>query len=153
MFLAIYIQKNSREKKYHQTVKNQIKSIETTIQTLEDRYDSNCDFSITLRKHKSMDIHVCICSQDNMFRSGHVCYHDREQHLRRDDHRPQGIAVWEGKARYGHQGGGKRQADQVLVNLKRIIQEKKKKKKKKKKKMKKSQLPGLLQIYYNLTHT
>jgi len=36
-------------------------------------------------------------------------YHDREQHLRRDDHRPQGKAVREGIVRYGHQGGGQRQ--------------------------------------------
>ena len=48
-------------------------------------------------------------------RSGHVCYHDREQHLRRDDHRRQGIAGKEGIARYGHQGGGQRQAGQLLV--------------------------------------
>ncbi len=56
-----------------------------------------------------------MCSQDNMFRSGHVCYHDREQHLRRDDHRPQGYAVREGIARYGHQGGEQRQASQGIV--------------------------------------
>ena len=48
--------------------------------------------------------------------SGHVsCYHDREQHLRRDDHRRQGRAVKEGIARHGHQGGGQRQAGQGLV--------------------------------------
>ena len=46
--------------------------------------------------------------------SGHVCYHDREQHLRRDDHRPQGRAVIEGAARYGHQGGGQRQAGKAF---------------------------------------
>ena len=51
-----------------------------------------------------------------IIRSGHVsCYHDREQHLRRDDHRLQGIAVREGIARYGHQGGGQRQAGQGIV--------------------------------------
>ena len=49
--------------------------------------------------------------------SGHLlCYHDREQHLRRDDHRRQGRAVIEGIVRYGHQGGGQRQAGQGLVN-------------------------------------
>ena len=49
--------------------------------------------------------------------SGHIssCYHDREQHLRRDDHRRQGRAGIEGKARYGHQGGGQRQAGQGNV--------------------------------------
>ena len=84
--------------------------MQTTIHTLEDRYDSNGDFSITLREYESMDIHVCMC------RSGHVCYHDREQHLRRDDHRPQGNAGIEGNVRYGHQGGGQRQAGQGLVS-------------------------------------
>ena len=53
-----------------------------------------------------MDRHVCMNSLDYMVRSGHVCYHDRGQHLRRDDHRRQGIAVSEGIVRYGHQGGG-----------------------------------------------
>ena len=49
--------------------------------------------------------------------SGHIlCYHDREQHLRRDDHRLQDNAEREGIARYGHQGGGQRQAGQGLVN-------------------------------------
>ena len=43
------------------------------------------------------------------------CYHDREQHLRRDDHRRQGNADIEGIARYVHQGGGQRQAGQGLV--------------------------------------
>ena len=43
-----------------------------------------------------------------------VCYHDREQHLRRDYHSRQGIAGRE--ARYGHQGGGQRQAGQGLVS-------------------------------------
>ena len=50
-----------------------------------------------------------------MVRSGHVRYYDREQHLRRDDHRPQGIAAIEGSVRYGHQGGWQRQAGQVQV--------------------------------------
>ena len=63
-----------------------------------------------------MDIHVCMNSLDYMVRSGHVCYHDREQHLRRDDHRPQGKAVIEGIVRYGHQGGGQRQAGQGIVS-------------------------------------
>ena len=54
-------------------------------------------------------------SLDYMVRSGHVCYHDREQHLRRDDHRPQGKAVSEGLVQYGHQGGGQRQAGQGIV--------------------------------------
>ena len=62
-----------------------------------------------------MDIHVCMYSLDYMVRSGRVCYHDREQHLRRDDHRRQGIAVREGVVRYGHQGGGQRQAGQIEV--------------------------------------
>jgi hypothetical protein len=54
----------------------------------------------------------CMCCLDYWVR---VCYHDREQHLRRDDHRPQGIAAKEGFARYGHQGGGQRQAGQIQV--------------------------------------
>ena len=62
-----------------------------------------------------MDIHVCMYSLDYKVRSGHVCYHDRGQHLRRDDHRPQ-RAVIEGLARYGHQGGGQRQAGQGMVS-------------------------------------
>ena len=37
------------------------------------------------------------------------------QHLRRDDHRRQGIAAIEGTVRYGHQGGGQRQAGQGKV--------------------------------------
>ena len=44
-----------------------------------------------------------------------VCYHDQEKHLRRDDHRRQGRTVIEGNGRYGHQGGGQRQAGQGLV--------------------------------------
>ena len=52
-----------------------------------------------------------------IIRSGHVsCYHDREQLLRRDDHRVQGKAVIEDIARYGHQGGGQRQAGQGIVS-------------------------------------
>jgi hypothetical protein len=64
-----------------------------------------------------MDVlYVCMCGLDYMVRSGHVLsYHDREQHLRRDDHRRQGRAGIEGKARYGHQGGGQRQAGQGNV--------------------------------------
>ena len=62
-----------------------------------------------------MDIHVCMYSLDYMVRSGYVCYHDREQHLRRDDHRPQGRAASEGTVRYGPQGGGQRQAGQGIV--------------------------------------
>ena len=51
-----------------------------------------------------------------IIRSGHVvCFHDRVRHLRRDDHRPQGNAEREGIDRYVHQGGGQRQAGQVLV--------------------------------------
>ena len=90
--------------------------MQTAIHTLEDRYDSNGDFSITLREYKSMDIHVCMYSLDYMVRSGHVCYHDREQHLRRDDHRRQSRAVIQGTLRYGHQGGGQRQSGQGKVN-------------------------------------
>ena len=41
-----------------------------------------------------------------------TCYHDREQRLRRDDHRRQDIAAIEGIARYFHQGGGQRQTGQ-----------------------------------------
>ena len=49
--------------------------------------------------------------------SGRVsCYHDQKQLLRRDDHRRQGIAVREGISRYGHQGGGQRQAGQGIVS-------------------------------------
>ena len=44
-----------------------------------------------------------------------VRYHGREQHLRRDDHRRQGNTGSEGKVRYDHQGGGQRQAGQLLV--------------------------------------
>ena len=63
-----------------------------------------------------MDVHVCMNSWDYMARSGHPCYHDREQqHLRRDDHRPQGTAGIEGTVRYVHQGGGQRQAGQIVV--------------------------------------
>ena len=52
-----------------------------------------------------------------IIRSGRVsCYHDQKQHLRRDDHRRQGNADSEGKARYVHQGGGQRQAGQGIVN-------------------------------------
>ncbi len=90
--------------------------MQTTIHTLEDPYDSNGDFSITLREYEAMDIHVCMYSLDYMVRSGHVCYHDRGQHLRRDDHRQQGFAVNEGIVRYGHQGGGQRQAGQGPVS-------------------------------------
>jgi hypothetical protein len=58
-----------------------------------------------------------MCGLDYKVRSGRaLCYHDREQHLRRDDHRRQGKAASEGIARYGHQGGGQRQAGQLLVN-------------------------------------
>ena len=61
-------------------------------------------------------LYVSMCGLDYMARSGHVlCYHDREQHLRRDDHRRQDRAVREGIARYGHQGGGQRQAGQGKV--------------------------------------
>ena len=63
-----------------------------------------------------------MCSLDYWVR---VCYHDREQLLRRDDHRRQGNAVIEGTVRYGHQGGGQRQAGQGMVIWKRIMQEKK----------------------------
>ena len=48
--------------------------MQTTIHTLEDRYDSNGDFSITLREYESMDIHVCMYSLDNMVRSGQGMY-------------------------------------------------------------------------------
>ena len=60
-------------------------------------------------------IYVCMYSLDYMVRSGHVCYHDRQQHLRRDDHRPQNTAGIEGIAQNGHQGGGQRQAVQGIV--------------------------------------
>jgi hypothetical protein len=58
-----------------------------------------------------------MCSLDYKVRSGNtLCYHDREQHLRRDDHRRQGIALRESTARYVHQGGGQRQAGQGNVS-------------------------------------
>ena len=61
-------------------------------------------------------LYVYMYGLNNMVRSGHVlCYHDREQHLRRDDHRRQGRADPEGKVPYGHQGGGQRQAGQGKV--------------------------------------
>ena len=50
-----------------------------------------------------------VCSLDYWVR---VCYHNQKQLLRRDDLHRQGIAVTEGIARYGHQGGGQRQAGQ-----------------------------------------
>ena len=57
-----------------------------------------------------------MCGLDNKVRSRNIlCYHDRQQHLRRDDHRRQGKAGIEGLVRYGHQGGGQRQAGQLLV--------------------------------------
>jgi hypothetical protein len=57
-----------------------------------------------------------MCGLDFKVRSGNtLCYHDREQHLRRDDHRLQGRAGREGIARYGHQGGGQRQVGQGIV--------------------------------------
>ena len=55
-------------------------------------------------------------SLDYMVRSGPVCYHDRGQHLRRDDHRQQEIAVLEGMVQYDHQGGGQRHTGQVNVS-------------------------------------
>ncbi len=61
-------------------------------------------------------MYLCMCALDYQVRAGRVlCYHDREQHLRRDDHRRQDRAGREGIARYGHQGGGQKQADQLLV--------------------------------------
>ena len=76
-------------------------------------FDSNVHLFINLFKYESMDK----CSLDYKVRSGHIlCYHDRQQHLRRDDHRRQGRAGQEGIARYGHQGGGQRQAGQGLVS-------------------------------------
>ena len=62
-----------------------------------------------------LDIYVCAAWIDYWVRSGYVRYHDRKQHLRRDDHRRQGRAAIEGIARYGHQGGGQRQAGQGIV--------------------------------------
>ena len=68
----------------------------------------------TFRVYKTIDVlYICMHGLDHKVRSGHVlCYHD---HLRRDDHRRQGTAVIEGMARYGHQGGGQRQAGQGKV--------------------------------------
>ncbi len=64
------------------------------------------------KKRKLMNMYSWIIwSGQGMY----ACYHDREQHLRRDDNRPQGTAVREGIARYGHQGGGQRQAGQGNV--------------------------------------
>ena len=53
-----------------------------------------------------------------IIRSGHVsCYQNREQqHLRRDDHRRQEIAVLEGMVQNDHQGGGQRHTGQVNVS-------------------------------------
>ena len=48
-----------------------------------------------------------MCILDYMVRA---CFYDREKRLRRDEHRWQGNAVTEGIVRYGHQGGGQRQA-------------------------------------------
>ena len=59
-----------------------------------------------------MFVYKCMGSLDYWVR---VRYDDREQHLRRDDHRRQGIAGIEGTVRYGHQGGGQRQAGQGKV--------------------------------------
>jgi len=54
---------------------------------------------------------VCAAGQqDYIVRLFH--YLGREQHLRRDDHRPQDNATLEGRVRYGHQGGGQRHAGQ-----------------------------------------
>ena len=67
-------------------------------------------------KQSMYDMYVCAV---RIIRSGQVissCYHDREQHLRRDDHRRQGRAELEGIARYVHQGGGQRQAGQGKVS-------------------------------------
>ena len=76
-------------------------------------FDSKVELFINLFEYESMDK----CSLDYKVRSGHIsCYHDREQHLRRDDHRRQGRAGREGIARYGHQGGGQRQAGQGKVS-------------------------------------
>ncbi len=80
---------------YHETVEI-LKSMRTTIHTLEDRNDSNSDFSITSLEYESMDIHVCMYVQFGLYGQVRACtayYHDRGQHLRRDDHRPQGKAV------------------------------------------------------------
>ena len=63
--------------------------------------------------HVGLNINECAAW---IIGSGHIlCYHDREQHLRRDDHRRQGTAVIEDPARYDHQGGGQRQAGQGKV--------------------------------------
>ena len=70
-----------------------------------------------------LDINVCAAWMDYWVR---VSYHDRDQLLRRDDHHRQGNADQEGIARYGHQGGGQKQAGQGIVSWKRIIQEEKK---------------------------
>jgi hypothetical protein len=50
-----------------------------------------------------IDIHG-MCSLNNM------------EHLRRGDHRRQGKVGREGIVRYGHQGGGQRQAGQGTVS-------------------------------------
>ena len=46
------------------------------IHTLFDLYDSNDDFFITLREHKSMNkLNVCMCGLDYMVRSGQGIYY------------------------------------------------------------------------------
>ena len=57
---------------YHQTVQI-LKSMQTTIHTLEDRYDSNGDFSITLREYESMDKHVCMYVQFGLYGQVRAC--------------------------------------------------------------------------------
>ena len=66
-----------------------------------------------------IESYVCVFGYKCMYSLNYwvrVCYHDQEQHLRRDDHRRQDKAAREGIAQYGHQGGGQRQAGQGIVS-------------------------------------
>ena len=67
-----------------------------------------------LREYESMDMYACMYVRPKF--KVRACEYDREQHLRRDDHRRQGREVLESIARYGHQGGGQRQAGQGRVS-------------------------------------
>ena len=82
---------------------------------MRDSYLHTCKYSVTNYDDSYVFVfgyNVCAAWMDYWVR---VCYHDRKQHLRRDDHRRQGNAAIEGIARYGHQGGGQRQAGQGNV--------------------------------------
>ena len=82
---------------------------------MRDSYLHTYKYSVT----NYIESYVCVFGYKYMYSLNYwvrVCYHDREQHLRRDDHRRQGNAGIEGSVRYGHQGGGQRQARQGRVS-------------------------------------